>query len=511
MRNYFTIPQDVLFFRDARPMTANTGSGGHGARWPEPSVIFDTIHAALHRAFPMSADSSRDATTFQDYLKEQQWDWQHPHRYVARPQNGRSRNRQPEERFRNQRFGSLKTFGPFPAIRGTGSEAHDLWLFPAPADYLSNETAARPFLSPFRQSCGNANLPGPFLHALGSPCEPSKTEAAPWWSKAAIEAAMRNEPPPRDGCWQKSELYAEEWNIGIGIDPARQTQDEKRIYAAQYMRLREEVALGFTASLPTNPPNGVDGIQHLFPANDIIICGGQQRACRVKELKDEAQAPVALKDLLPLAQLNGFQPDRDGKWRIKWMLLSPAVFPFVSEASPGGWLPNWIAALDGEDHGRPYKAGHILLKPQIPPQGVGEGRETWRKRIAREVAPIGARLVAARVPKPVVVSGWSERLHILVHAANLQAETSSDYTPDKGARPTLIAVPAGSVYYFEADTEPDARALTAALNWHGADTNPTTIKNRRSTLLGEKGFGLGVCGTWTFLEDVAGRSVNRNL
>lgn len=27
---------------------------------------------------------------------------------------------------------------------------------------------------------------------------------------------------------------------------------------------------------------------------------------------------------------------------------------------------------------------------------------------------------------------------------------------------------------------------------------PTTIKNRRSTLLGEKGFGLGGCGTWNF-------------
>ena len=41
-----------------------------------------------------------------------------------------------------------------------------------------------------------------------------------------------------------------------------------------------------------------------------------------------------------------------------------------------------------------------------------------------------------------------------------------------------------------------AIALAAALNWHGGDTAGTTIRNRRSTLLGEKGFGLGVCGTW---------------
>ena len=32
--------------------TAFAASGGHGARWPEPSIAFDALHAALHRAFP---------------------------------------------------------------------------------------------------------------------------------------------------------------------------------------------------------------------------------------------------------------------------------------------------------------------------------------------------------------------------------------------------------------------------------------------------------------------------
>jgi hypothetical protein len=57
-------------------------------------------------------------------------------------------------------------------------------------------------------------------------------------------------------------------------------------------------------------------------------------------------------------------------------------------------------------------------------------------------------------------------------------------------------VPAGAVYYFACDSAKDAAALASALNWHG-ETPGTTIRNRRSTLLGEKGFGLGVCGTWT--------------
>jgi hypothetical protein len=96
-----------------------------------------------------------------------------------------------------------------------------------------------------------------------------------------------------------------------------------------------------------------------------------------------------------------------------------------------------------------------------------------------------------------VLTGWSERLHLL------EREDA-----ERGPRPTLLAVPAGAVYYFEG---PDAPLLADALAWHGSRAeNPSRnrIINRRSTLLGEKGFGLGVCGTWHFFPDVAGRSGN---
>ncbi len=66
-----------------------------------------------------------------------------------------------------------------------------------------------------------------------------------------------------------------------------------------------------------------------------------------------------------------------------------------------------------------------------------------------------------------------------------------------GAKFTRLAVPAGAAYYFEADSETDATNLASALNWHGV-TPGTTIRNRRSMLVGEKGFRLGVCGTWGF-------------
>jgi CRISPR-associated protein Cmr3 len=96
---------------------------------------------------------------------------------------------------------------------------------------------------------------------------------------------------------------------------------------------------------------------------------------------------------------------------------------------------------------------------------------------------MGARLVAALVPKPIPVTGWA-------------LPNDSD-RPEGGAKSTHLGTPAGAVYYFEADSQEQATALANALNWHGA-TAGTEIKNRRSTLMGEKGFGLGVCGTWDF-------------
>jgi hypothetical protein len=231
----------------------------------------------------------------------------------------------------------------------------------------------------------------------------------------------------------------------------------------------------------------------LFPAHDIVLCGGQQRACRVQPV----QGDVHLDALFPVSQLETLKPGADGKWRLKWLLLSPAVYPFISGASPGGWLPNWIAATDGFDHGRAFRAGDVLLKSEIPAKQRGESRDAWRKRVAREVNPIQARLVAARVPKPIVITGWSERLHEIAAEA---VESGAAPTAQPGPRPTLLAVPAGAVYYFETDSAVEAAKLANALNWHGSDSNPTTIRNRRSTLMGEKGFGLGVCGTWDFYE-----------
>ncbi len=476
MPAYTITPEDILFFRDGRPMET---AGGHGARWPEPSVIFDALHAALHRAFP-NAQS-----------------WEHPHRY------GRSSDRD-MSRPRAQRFGSLATAGPFPRLKD------GLWLFPSPADATAATEPTtwllRPIVKDHSDQPDRSDLPCPLHYPVASFAPPTKDTPLPWWSAKAWQAYLTGNLPDRAEQFTDDDIFAREWHTGIAIDPATGTtghgEAAGKIYSAQYLRLRQGVSMGIHATMPMKngqPDQREERISQLFPANRTLIVGGQQRVCQVEEILDSGQ-PVSLDKLLPVS------PPITGT-RVKWVLLSPAVFPAIQpdqekniSAHPGGWLPNWVAPCDdfpvlwGSKVEKVNK-GRVLLKADHS-RRPGESREAWRERV-RAAPFLNCRLVAAVIPKPIVVTGWTEAVHL----------KSTPLQREHGPRPTLLAVPAGAVYYFEG---PDAPRLAEVLSWHGdtsdlsdpsdpsALSHITTLRNRRSTLLGEKGFGLGVCGTWKF-------------
>lgn len=467
MKTYTLEPQDLLFFRDARPMET---SGGHGARWPEPSVIFDALHAALWRAFPQAQV------------------WEHKHdfgRSSHRPRNGDT-----------QRFGSLSTTGLFPVW------SDRRWLFPAPADVTASDDKEG-WLLAARASEGSTNLPVPFLkYTVASRAKPTKDTTQPWWSATAWRDYLAGRKPARSELFSHDDLFAGEWATGIGIDPEKQTQDGQRIYSAEYLRLRPKVRCGFTASLRMKQNgNGRDiseCIEQLFVATDTIIVGGQQRPCRVEPSKDNTTLP------LPRGMgrdFNFHSGAGNQRWLIKWILLTPAIWPEVKpgftksreeiRAHPGGWLPNWISPTSGK----------VLLRHRS-----GEIRRIWDEAKGRTVRradneiEISAHLVAACVPKAIPVTGWTERLHLVNDEAHWDQDKRAH-----GPRQTHLAVPGGAVFYFEAGSPTDAENLAEALNWHGDDAKLTAIKNRRSTLLGEKGFGLGICGTWNFCEAVSNK------
>ncbi len=453
-------PVDVLFFKDGRPMEGSLA--GHGAAWPLPTVISGAFHAALHRA------------GFTEV---------HKHR---RGSAGKY-----NDNYRDKKFGSLKTVGPFPVLieKDGQKEIIKNWYFPRPCDLV--EDNLKPSLYPTNIFDSLlSSLPDPLEYPVASAVVPSKNmKAKAWLSKQAFEDYLNGKNSEIDDkhSLNDGEIFGVEHTIGIAIDPESGTtggsQTSKMIYSAHYLRVKEDWRLGVFASAEDKE------FKHELYGNDLvrallngggkmIIVGGQQRVCTADVITD-SQTPLPL----PVGKSNGFN-NYNGKHLVKWVLLTPAIYPEIlnDESNgikyhPGGWLPNWIDAHEGR----------VLLKAGNSERKTGETREEWRRRV-QSMHPINARLVAAIVPKSVVVTGWS-----------LGDEDTGEQA---GAMSAHLAVAAGAVYYFEADSEQDAVSLSDALNWHGAKNGDEkfgkTIKNHRSTLLGEKGFGIGVCGTFNF-------------
>lgn len=460
-------PTDVLFFRDGRPMGGSLS--GHGGAWPLPTVTNAALHAALHRADLENAFGGK--------------------------LHGHDHHRRDGQRIADVRkFGSLVTAGPFPVM-----ESGD-WLFPRPLDTGVSEKAGldstavtfQPLEKDFRSRDGS--LPEPLKCPVAAKLAPTKATPSPWWTKVAWDAYLKGTelmaakpaesstteaaPDKKPIHFHQDKAFADtEFSYGIGIDAATGTQDGERFYSAHYLRLKPGCRLGLFAEARDkdfqDKTGNNDLVATLFPnsgAETPVIVGGQQRLCTVRR---ERMEPLPL----PMGKTSDFeQKDNGGNvvWCVKWVLLTPAIYPKIDHHS-GGWLPSWIRHTDGR----------VMLKSGETARREREGREAWRNRVT-ELPNIDATLVAALVGKPLAVTGYA-----LPHEKAERAQGA--------AKPTQLAVPAGSVYYFTCTSEDAAVKLAAALNWHGGeDDGASRIKNRRSTLMGEKGFGLGVCGAWRF-------------
>lgn len=453
-------PSDILFFRDGRPMGGSLS--GHGAAWPLPTVTNAALHAALHRASLENV---------------------HLHR------RGRSGSYSDKDGHRDRKFGSLVTAGPFPVA------ADGTWLFPRPLDVGPKDSAGghtAATFHPMKIDGGPrlSSLPGPLVHPVVNAEGASKDTPSPWWSRRAWQAYLegndleRDAPDPEkaDPDFKSDSDFSDtEHAIGIGIDPATSTQDGERFYSAHYLRLRPGCRIGLLAEARDKDFPGGNGDNDLIPAlfksENHILVGGQQRVCSAALVSN---APLPL----PVGKTGGF--GSGGKFLVKWTLLTPAIFPEIHagiskrgterKAHPGGWLPTWICP----------ETGKLLLETVGPEERKRRRNLNAGGKGYPSHPDIPATLVAAMTGKPVPVTGYA------------LGNGLDDRAP--GPKPAHLAVPAGSVYYFECVDETAAAKLAAALNWHGSETSnlKSRISNRRSTLFGEKGFGLGVCSAWSF-------------
>ena len=435
MNNLILTPTDVLMMGDARPMEGSLT--GHTLPWPTPDLVAHALRAALHR-------SGLDA-----------------HRHFHHPR-GQARIMNRGNADRTAMFGSVLHAGPFPVEH---TAEGDVWYFPCPLDV--ERAATVPTRLPNPQAAGSSSLPKPLLFTVPNLCAQSKENRAPDWLSAKEWAAyVQNSDTPGEPEKEpvgalNSQIADRELHYGIACNDETGTVQEHKFYSAESLRLRPGWSLGSWVSSSEKTAGGgrEDVVQKLFAKERHIVVGGQQRLCTAALSMDVKE--------LPLPGIPQLQADTDGKVRVKWVLITPAIWSRHGE-HPGGWLPSWVHA----------ETGRVMLKggKGDRTRQPGEPRNDWRARLNSMDNAINATLVAAVVGRPVPVSGYA---------------TPGRPDGDSGPKSTHAATPAGSVYYFECASVEDARQLCEALHCTASPT-PT----RRSELLGEQGYGLGLCAPW---------------
>ena len=321
----------------------------------------------------------------------------------------------------------LRTFGPF---LHRGNETY----FSTPLDIIPTEENGikNCGLLKVRKLSGYSDLPSPLQYALFANAA-SKEQVGSYISTQELKKYLAGEKFEVNS---EENLFSREARPGITIKQETRTVDDGKYYFAEYLRLEPDVSLVGKAML------NIDGkLSALFPDERNLIQLGGQQSLVYAERGDSSLLE------LPEVKISGRL--------VKWVLLTPVAWNT-------GWLPEFVDSETG--------AVKLRTEPAQKPERLpGEKREEYRRRISSARESINAKLIAAKVGKPLAISGWKQN-------------GSGSGSP----RATRLYVPAGSVYYFEA--EDNDAALKLAKTLHGKPL---------SGFGGTAGYGVGVCGNFS--------------
>jgi CRISPR type III-B/RAMP module-associated protein Cmr3 len=365
-------------------------------------------------------------SAFYDKWPTLQEDFEHRH----------SKNEKDKNQNSSFRFGGLKTAGPFPQKNGK------IYL-PFPADLAFDEKDNSNTAELIKWEKGHSDMPSFLEYSVANTIPPTKKEVPQWLDSKRYEKYLEGKAIKEI---EEEPLLCVEPRPGIGIDRENRSTEEGQFYQAEYLRLARDVCMTAFAECETvsHSEKGKErrNLLEMFfekGASKSFVFGGQ----RGMAYMDCERSSCPMDKFCDI----GSPEKSDDGFLLKWILISPAVFS-------KGWLPNWVDS----------KTGKVLLKSNTPDRRSFRTRKEWREKI-ENLDDIKAKLVAARFNKPVAFSGWRE------HGG-----------AKAGPKPTMMAVPAGSVYYFRAESANDALALSRQLTGR-----------RRSDFMGEQGFGLGIC------------------
>ena len=278
--------------------------------------------------------------------------------------------------------------------------------------------------------CTDTDLPEPLEYGFIDRVDGKKKYPA--WIK--VEDYLKYLRSEDRGCSDKSFSYADsdlfgiEPRIGTTIDS--KTGASMRVegarsgqYRGEYLRLKDDVSMWCMIE------TGKVGVKADAPdASETpraFVMGGQGGIVTRQE------TDVDLLAMFAAPKVNG-----EGEVFVRWTLISPALFKQT------GWLPGWC---------------------RDSRKNVAESE---RKDVGSVMFPgcEGCKLVGACTGKPIAFSGYDTK---------------------DGIKPTVLAVPQGSVYLFKCNSAASANALISRLHL------------QRQSDDGPKGFGIGICSVVT--------------
>ncbi len=329
----------------------------------------------------------------------------------------------------SNRFQSLKSVGPFPMRDG------EVFL-PTPSDLKPSA-----IMAPLLNVPGESNLPQWVSLPVGANLAPSKNECGNWIALSEYRKYLAGKCDVKT--IPSSELYDVEERPGISIDEQSRSTKDGKLFFGSYMRLRPSVKMVLWAECMSSQ---VDVIAQYFANGDQNLVFGGQRGVVTAHLDDSGDASMPSDLLAREVKLTGRQ--------VKWVLLTPAAFQ-------SGALPSFISA-----------SGEVMLTVPTgrkPERSAFRNRDDYRRACRDASRKLSARLVAAVIPKNTHYSGWNCEFN----------------RPER----TLKLVPAGAVYYFEAEDDSEAQLLAQLLD-----------NSRNSEYFGSQGMGVGICTAFNYLD-----------
>jgi CRISPR-associated protein Cmr3 len=354
-------PIDLLFFRDAVPMSAGRGKGA-GCRIPFPSTWHEAFRASLLTAYHKS--TSRKQVPGRPRTADRKGNW----------------NEQSHETgvlIASKAYQSLRTAGPFPWTEKTGlllSVPLDVaWEYTPSAPSRASPIALRR-LTLLRESAAARISPGEAVTTfrplcLPVPVTPPDKHGQPqgWWTTSQFvhylkgeqaNTAERLQPIPQSQLWQA------EYRVGVQINPGTFAAESGQLYAGSYLRPHTHTRFACQVGLK-QPLNGEEKELNQL---DWLLLGGEQRIARVWHSGFTNPFASLVKAPEP--------PSGDGPVLLKWVLVTPAILAH-------GSLPGWCADTKKDRRGGPLPAGRVCLD-----------------------LPGSAQLISWCLGRPLTVSGW---------------------------------------------------------------------------------------------------------